>query len=154
MRHLAMRIAPIVLAVLCSLLVTAPALANVDLAYFDVIPGAGPTEAIVRWGTETETDTAGFLVKRGVNSDPVQAIPVHTEQAQGSSISGYDYLYNDTGLTPGQIYYYWLIALTTDGQQVALGVRQITAGGTPLTPPRSFMPLVAISATSSVNDRH
>jgi hypothetical protein len=107
----------------------------------------------VTWGTETETDTAAFVIKRATVPDPVQAPIIHIEPARGSAVSGFDYQFTDTGLTPGQVYYYWLIELTTYGQLVTLGVLQITTGGTLLTEPRAFMPLTPISAHTSAGSR-
>lgn len=150
MRHLGKRIAPVVLAVMLSLVVAAPTRAGIGLSYFELVQGTSPTQVIVTWGTETETDTAAFVIKRATLLDPAQALIIHTEPARGSAISGYDYLYTDTGLTPGQVYYYWLIELTTSGELVTLGTRQITAGV--MLPPgsRVFLPGTPISATSSV----
>lgn len=154
MRHHALRFTPIVLATLSWLLAVAPALANIDLAYFELVQGADPTEVNVLWGTETEVDVAGFLIKRGVNANLAQAADIHSEPARGSAISGYDYSYTDIGLTPGQVYHYWLVALTTDGQQVVLTSKQITAGGAPSDgAPRSFMPLVTLSTTGRTPGR-
>lgn len=94
-----------VLVALASLCVAMPARAEVDLAYYEVIPGLNPTEVIVRWSTDREIGTAGFRIRRGVTPDPTQAVDIHTAPARGSSISGYDYEYIDTGLVPGQVYY-------------------------------------------------
>lgn len=121
--------------ILLSLLPAAtPARANVDLAYFEVESSAArPTELIIQWGTETETDTAGFRIKRGTVDDPAQAQSIHDEQAQGSSISGHDYEYVDTGLTTGQVYFYWLVELTTGNQEEVLRSTSATPGGATAT---------------------
>jgi hypothetical protein len=150
MSRLAKRCAPFVLAVLLSLAIAAPTRAGVTLSYFELVQGMLPTQVDVTWGTETETDTAAFVIERGGTPDPAQAVTIHITPARGSPISGYDYRYFDTDLTPGRIYYYWLVELTTHGEMVTLGVRQITAGGTLPTEPRAFMPLAPISATSTV----
>jgi hypothetical protein len=78
---------------------------------------------------------------------------IRIEPARGSAVTGFDYQFADTGLTPGQVYHYWLIKLTTSGDLVTLGTRQIIAGGTLPTEPRAFMPLTPISVYSSVGSR-
>lgn len=153
MRHPSKRFVPVVLALVLSLVIAAPARAGVGLSYFEVVQGASPSQVVVTWGTETETDTAAFVIKRATNPDPAQASIIHIEPARGSAITGFDYRYTDTGLTPGQVYYYWLFELTTDGQLVNLGARQITAGATPPPGSRVFLPLAPISAAGSVSGR-
>ena len=133
-----------------SLVIAAPARAGVGLSYFELVQGTLPTQVNVTWGTETETDTVAFVIKRATDPDPAQALIIRIEPARGSAVTGFDYRYTDTGLTPGQVYYYWLIELTTYGQLVTLGVRQITAGGTLPAEPRVFLPWTPISVASSV----
>jgi hypothetical protein len=142
MHRCAVRCLPIVLVALISIAVASPAKASIELGYFELAQGSSATEVIVRWGTETEPFTAAFSIKRGVSADPTQAIVVHTTPATGSSVLGDDYEYTDSGLTPGQVYYYWLIAIATDGTQLELGIEQITAGGTSKT----YLPVIPISA--------
>lgn len=125
-----------ILVALASLWVATPVRADVDLAYYEVVQGSNPTEVIVRWSTDREIGTAGFRIRRGVTPDPTQAVDIHTAPARGSSISGYDYEYADTGLVPGRVYYYWLLELTSDGMMTELGVRQFP-------PPRAYFPFIA-----------
>jgi hypothetical protein len=153
MSRLAKRCVPFVLAVMLSLAGAAPTRAGVELGYFELVNGTPPTQVKVTWGTETETDAVSFVIERATVPDPAQALIIHIEPARGSAVTGFDYQFTDTELTPGQVYYYWLIELTTNGQLVPLGVRQITAGGTQLPEPRAFMPLALISANSSVGSR-
>lgn len=146
MRRLPLQFFVLVLILLSLLPAAKPAHANVDLAYFEVETSAArPTELVVQWGTETETDTAGFRIKRSTTADVAQAQVIHTAQAQGSSISGHDYEYVDTGLTTGQVYHYWLVELTTGGQEEVLRDVSATPGGatataTPTTPPPTATP--------------
>ncbi len=146
MSRLAKQIAPVVLAVALALVAAASAQAGIGLSYFEVAQGTVPTEVVVTWGTESETNVAAFMIKRATIADPLQAQVVHIEQASGSAISGDDYQFTDTNLTPGQIYYYWLIELTTSGELIPLAVRQIIAGETPPGEPRVFLPLTPVSA--------
>ena len=153
MRHSGKRFVPVVLALVLSLVIAAPARAGVGLSYFELVQGASPSQVIVKWGTETETDTAAFVIKRATNLDPTQALIIHIAPARGSAVSGYDYQFTDTGLTPGQVYYYWLIELTTSGQLVPLATRQITAGGTPASGSLVFLPLAPISTAGTMSGR-
>ncbi len=153
MSGLTKRCVPVVLAVMLSLVIVAPTRAGVCLSYFELVQGMHPTQVNVTWGTETETDTVAFVIKRSTVPDPDQAPIIHTQPARGSAVTGYDYQFTDTSLTPGRVYYYWLIELTTHGQLVTLGVREIIAGGTLPTEPRAFMPLTPISVYSSVGSR-
>jgi hypothetical protein len=153
MSRLAKRCVPFVLAVMLSLAGAAPTRAGVELGYFELVHGTLPTQVNVTWGTERETDAVAFVIERATVLDPAQALIIRIEPARGSAVTGFDYQFTDTELTPGQIYYYWLIELTTDGQLVHLGVRQITAGVTLPTEPRAFMPFTPISAHSSVGSR-
>ena len=151
MSHLAKRFVPVVLALVLSLAIAAPTRAGVGLSYFEVNQGPSPTQVVVTWGTETETNTAAFVIKRATNPNPAQALIIHIEPARGSAFTGYDYLYTDTYLTPGQVYYYWLLELTSDGQLMDLGVLQITAGATLPAEPRVFLPWTPISTAGSMS---
>lgn len=117
MRPLFSRVLIVLLILLSVLPLAAPASANVDLAYFDLLPASTNTQLLIKWGTETETDTAAFRLKRATVNDVTQAQTIKDEQARGTAISGADYEYTDSNLTPGQVYFYWLVELTTSGGQ-------------------------------------
>lgn len=133
------RIVPVFVIILSSLLVVVPAHANVDLSYFRVVPGSSPTQVAVQWATETETDTAAFIIRRGLTPNEQQATDIQTVQATGSAVGGKEYEYLDNSVTTGQVYYYWLIEFTRGGNRNPLGaMQQITAGvdatATPTSP--------------------
>lgn len=151
MSRLAKRCVPVVLALVLSLVIAAPTRAGVGLSYFELAQGASPTQVVVTWGTETETNTAAFVIKRATDPNQAQALIIHIEPARGSAITGFDYQFVDSYLAPGQVYYYWLIELTSSGAMTTLGVRQITTGGTLPVEPRVFLPWTPISAASSVS---
>lgn len=148
MSRLAKRITQVVLAIALALAAAAPTHAGIGLSYFEVAQGTVPTAVVVTWGTESETDVAAFVISRAIIADPQQAQVIHIEPASGSAISGDDYAYTDTGLTPGQLYFYWLAELTTSGEIVTLAVRQIVAGEAPPGQPRVFLPLTPVSTAS------
>jgi len=153
MNRISMRIIPLVIVLLASLLSAAPARANVRLSFFAIDQGPSPSQLVVRWTTETETNTAGFLIRRGTNADPAQAADIHTEPARGSATTGFEYTHTDSGLTRGQVYYYWLIELEASGGTANLDNGQATAGGgtatpTPTSPPATATPVP--TATSAL----
>ncbi len=148
MMRYSIRTISLLVVLLSSLLVAVPARANVDLGYFTVEQGPSQTQLLVSWGTETETDTAAFIIRRGDTADPARATDIQTIRATGTAARGDDYEYLDSGLTAGQVYYYWLIEFTTGGDRNELGtVQQATAGATP-TPTATTQP-TATSPTAT-----
>lgn len=154
-RH-SLRFLPLI-AMLLTLFATAvPAQANVDLSYFRVVQGSGAAEVAVQWATETETDTAAFIVRRGVSADFAQGADIQTVQATGQAMGGAEYEYIDSGVSAGQKYYYWLVEFTTGGERNQLGAMQeITPGATATpattatTPPTATAPATpATTATT------
>ncbi len=136
MTRSSMRFMLLVMVLLTSWLGVAPAHAAVELSYFEIEQGPTPPALLIKWGTETERDTVEFIVKRGDNANPAQAVQIHSTPARGSSVSGFDYqhLDDDTRLISGRVYYYWLIERTGSGQEKEVGSTQATAGGGTATP--------------------
>lgn len=122
---------------------TLPALAAVGLTYFDALPGNGSGQVIVRWGTETETNTVGFRVKRSAEPLVQSATTVATLPGVGSATSGAEYEITDSGLTVGHAYYYWLFELLSSGEENVLtqGVRVVAPGGSPAAR-RYYLPVL------------
>lgn len=150
MSRFAVRIFSLLLLIASLLAITPAASASVVLSYFELVQGSLPSAVWVRWGTESETNTAAFRIYRGTSLDPAQAALVRVQPAQGSVVVGYDYEFLDNGLTPGRVYYYWLTELNTSGIQTTLATEQITAGGMQL--PRIYLPLLAIRQTGRIDD--
>lgn len=150
MNRSAMRIVPLLIILLSSLLGALPVQANVNLSYFRIDQGASPSQLIVAWATETETDTAAFIIQRSTTNNAAQAADITTVQATGTAVGGKEYEYVDNGVTPGQVYYYWLIELTRGNVRNPLGtVQQVTAGSTetPTTPAPTATPTTQPTAT-------
>ena len=130
--------------VLVALLSTAlSAEASVGLLYFSAQPGSAAGQVIVRWGTETETDTVGFRVKRSTQPLVQSATTIATVPSVGSVVSGAEYEITDSGLTAGQTYYFWLFQLASSGQENALtqGVQVVAPGGSPAAL-RYYLPMI------------
>lgn len=110
-----------------------PALASVGLIYFEARPGTNVGQVIVGWGTESETDTVGFRVRRSTQPFVQTATVVIAVPSQGSATTGASYEITDDGLIPSQTYYYWLAELTSSGGEylVTQGVQVVAPGFPP-----------------------
>ena len=80
----------------------------------DFVPGSGVT---VQWETATEVNTVGFNLYRA-NSKAGPYVKVNTTliPASGSQLTGSSYKYEDTGVQPGQVYYYQLEDIESSGK--------------------------------------
>lgn len=112
------------------------ALANVGLTSFDAVAGPRAAEITVRWTTETEVDAIAFRVVRSTQPLVQTATEVATLPALGSGTGGASYEYIDTGLVPGQRYYYWLYEFTSSGSFYLL-----TQAATAVAPVQSTLSL-------------
>lgn len=115
-------------ALFLSLVVVAlPVWAAVGLVYFNAQAGSVPSEVIVSWATESETNVVGFRVKRSTLPLVQTATVVATVPSTGSATTGAEYQIVDHGLTPGQPYYYWLVEIDSSATEILLtqGVRVV-----------------------------
>ncbi len=93
------------------------------LALFGVAAGLGftgwlitPPEAIIRWSTESEVETAGFHVTRATQEGgPYTRVTDSLIPSSGDPFSGSDYEFRDPTVEPGQLYYYQLEELESNG---------------------------------------
>ena len=89
----------------------------VQVSAFTGYPLAGLS--FVSWQTNLEFNSLGFNLYRSSALDgewiKLNAAPI-PNRALGQP-GGASYLYLDSGLAPGQVYYYWLEALNTEGIQ-------------------------------------
>ena len=124
-----------------------PALASVGLIHFEAVPGYRAGDVIVRWETATETNVVGFRVVRSIQPLVQTGTVIATVPSRGSASTGAAYEVTDSGLTPGQIYYYWLMELTDSGQQNVLtqGI-QAVAPGNPLATRHYYFPVMRRSS--------
>lgn len=88
-----------------------PALASVDIVYFRSV--SNQNSITLEWGTETELDLLGFLIYRGVTDelDNAAAISPLIPASGAPPTGGDDYSFNDTNVTTGSLYYYWLVSI-------------------------------------------
>lgn len=114
--------------------------ASVDIVYFRYV--SNQNSITLEWGTETELDLLGFLIYRGLDSDLNNADPIgNLIPANGAPpTGGAEYQYEDTSVTQGVTYYYWLASVdisdTGPGEYSFEGPRSATTlGGTTINTP-------------------
>jgi hypothetical protein len=124
-------------------------LSAVDLRYFQAV--ANEASITIEWGTATELDHAGFFVLRGtaLNGD-YQRISSFI-YAQGDSLTGADYEYDDQNVQSGHSYWYKLESIDTSQRSnysdpVSVGFKLPTATST-LTRTPTLTPTLTQSAT-------
>jgi hypothetical protein len=102
--------------VLLALLVQ-PALAAIQLSYFNII--SNPTSVILQWGTTSEFNVQGFEVQCKLASEPDTAFHrIGFLPAKGGPSTPAQYTFPvTTGVEPGVPYCFRLLELTTDGTQ-------------------------------------
>jgi uncharacterized repeat protein (TIGR01451 family) len=81
----------------------------IELLYFRAVE----EEAAVRleWATAAEVDCVGFYIYRAPDTNFSHAQPIAYYGAKG----GGSYHHLDRDVTPGQVYWYWLVEVNTDG---------------------------------------
>jgi hypothetical protein len=73
-------------------------------------------EAIIEWSTESEVETAGFHVYRAPSSDgPYERVTESLIPSSGDPFSGAEYRFTDPNISEGEVYYYQLEELETNG---------------------------------------
>ena len=125
--------------------------AAVGLLYFQIDPaGAGATEINLKWATETETDTAGFVIKRSATGIVQDATIVADVPSTGSASTGDTYEFTDSDLTTGSTYTYWLYELTSTGGETLLGGPVSAKAGATGTETSTPMPTATSIATQQL----
>lgn len=85
----------------------------------------------VTWKTETEMNTAGFNLYRGLSPDGPFDVKVNTELIPPSSepLTGKEYTYLDATAQGGATYYYQLQEVERNGTVNTFGPISVRAGG-------------------------
>jgi hypothetical protein len=88
---------------------------------------------IIEWQTASEMNTLGFNIFRSDSEDGAQEIQINADLIPPASdpLLGGSYTYNDEGVRPGSVYYYWLEEVDTSGleSRYALGPVEALHGG-------------------------
>jgi len=80
------------------------------------------TAIIVEWTTESEVDTAGFHLYRSESPDgPFERITEELIPASPDPVLGGHYVYTDTDVVPGRVYFYQLEDVEFDGTSTRHG---------------------------------
>jgi len=83
---------------------------------------------VVRWITGIEIDTARFRIYRSETATRAGAIQIAEVVSRGSATSGESYRVVDAGAEAGRNYWYWLVEVEADGDEVAHGPVRPTGG--------------------------
>ena len=83
---------------------------------------------VVRWITGIEIDTARFRIYRSETATRVGAIQIAEVVSRGSATSGESYRVVDAAAEAGRNYWYWLVEVEADGDEVAHGPVRLTGG--------------------------
>ncbi|HSH04962.1 MAG TPA: hypothetical protein VLL52_20780 [Anaerolineae bacterium] len=121
----------------------------VDLIYF-IATGSNNGIAL-EWKTGSETDTAGFNVKRAASSNPTTPPNISNFTllqnigsggfipAEGSPTDSQIYQATDTTATLGTGYWYLLVEIETDSTQINHDIVYAVAGATPTPTPQIIL---------------
>lgn len=95
----------------------APTLASVTISSFEAQGQIG--QIIIRWTTASEVDNVGFNLWRDTSENFVRPTLLNDQQLIPSQclgcIVGTDYVYTDTDVTAGQLYFYKLESVDVNG---------------------------------------
>ncbi|MCA9965335.1 MAG: hypothetical protein KC423_13855 [Anaerolineales bacterium] len=85
------------------------------------------------WDTQSEQDTAGFILKRGQGGNFTAISPIIP--AVGDFSQGAEYTYTDTTAVSGQTYVYQLLEITTSSEEHVMRELTFTVSLTPTNTP-------------------
>lgn len=85
------------------------------------------------WDTQSEQDTAGFILRRGQGGNFTTISPIIP--AVGDFSQGADYTYTDTTAVSGQTYIYQLVEITTASEEHVMRELTFTVSLTPTNTP-------------------
>jgi|GEM_PF-1125757 len=88
---------------------------------------------VIEWTTESEVDTAGFYLYRSESPEgPFERITEELIPASPDPILGGHYVYTDTDVLPGRVYFYQLEDVEFDGTSTRHGpieAKAVASGG-------------------------
>ncbi len=89
-------------------------------------------QLVIEWSTESQVDTAGFFLFRGESLDgPWSQVNADLIPASDEILTGDEYSFVDTQVSPGHTYYYQLEDIAFSGQRDR---QPIPGAGTPPVP--------------------
>ena len=134
MRHLKLFIPLIGLLIPLILMVTS-ARAAVTLSSLEAAASNG--KIVITWKTQSELDNAGFYLYRSTQSDVGYDIIGDFFPSQGEGEAGWTYVFTDTDVTVGPVYYYILEWIDNNGDSQSYGPKSATLNPATTTPTRT-----------------
>ena len=115
----------------------------IDLVSFNAYPWRDGTVLLV-WETGTEMATAGFDLYRSETPElsSFEKINQKLIQAKGQAGSGAKYYAQDKGVTPGTLYYYFLVEIDVNGKVSVFGPVQARANAAEKAVSPAFSPII------------
>lgn len=126
--------------------------AAVDLVSFEATPQVDGW-ILVTWETETELNTVAFNLYRSESAGGHGDQPVKSLPARGDRVTGAEYSYEDTDVTPNVRYYYYLVEMIQAGPGQRFGPVNAGIGLQPeptATPTATATAVVTPSPTATV----
>jgi len=125
-----------------------PQQSSVVITRFEAIPGL--LQAAIQWSTASEVNTSGFYVLRSLAAagpfDRVSNFIVH----QGTSVTGANYEYIDTGLVNNTTYYYRLEIVSSSLGSTFSNVISVTIGQSTPTVTQTLTPTKTATQTGTI----
>lgn len=105
-----------------------PLFAGIFLSVYGFIQYSRP-QVVVEWETASEVDTIGFIIYRSVDKDgPFELITSDMIIASGDALAGGSYDFPDKTVLANRQYYYRLVEIDKNGNEVILGETSVVAG--------------------------
>lgn len=80
----------------------------------------------IQWVTQTETAIHGYYIYRNTENNTTNAQRISSLIPANNSSTAHTYEYQDTEVTPGQTYYYWIVSLEQNESSSWFGPRTVT----------------------------
>lgn len=80
----------------------------------------------IQWVTQTETAIHGYYIYRNTENSTTNAQRISSLIPANNSTTPHTYEYQDTEVTPGQTYYYWIVSLEQNESSSWFGPRTVT----------------------------
>lgn len=80
----------------------------------------------IQWITQTETAIHGYYIYRNTDNNSATAQRISSLIPANNTSTAHTYEYQDTEVTPGQTYYYWIVSLEQNENSSWFGPRTVT----------------------------
>ena len=98
------------------------------LLAYQALRSGQTVSVIVEWSTASELNTAGFNLYRAESANgPFEQVNETLIAGSPDPLTGGDYAFVDSAVTPGMIYYYQLEEVETNGGRANIGMIEVRA---------------------------